>query len=77
MTEALHTGATIGILGGGQPRRLLSVAPSPLRFRTRFFAPCAHPLPAAFALVVPSSALSDHPHLHAFPASRSVLPSGF
>ncbi len=41
MTEPLKTGATIGILGGGQLGRMLSVAASRLGFRTCIFEPGA------------------------------------
>ncbi|SDN63124.1 5-(carboxyamino)imidazole ribonucleotide synthase [Lutimaribacter pacificus] len=39
MTDPLTTGATIGILGGGQLGRMLSVAASRLGFRTCIFEP--------------------------------------
>ena len=39
MTERLTTGATIGILGGGQLGRMLSVAASRLGFKTCIFEP--------------------------------------
>ena len=41
MTSPLKTGATIGILGGGQLGRMLSVAASRLGFRTCIFEPNA------------------------------------
>lgn len=41
MTEPLKTGATIGILGGGQLGRMLSVAASRLGFKTCIFEPAA------------------------------------
>lgn len=41
MTDPLKTGATIGILGGGQLGRMLSVAASRLGFRTCIFEPGA------------------------------------
>ncbi|WP_299847894.1 5-(carboxyamino)imidazole ribonucleotide synthase [uncultured Roseovarius sp.] len=41
MTEPLRTGATIGILGGGQLGRMLSVAASRLGFKTCIFEPSA------------------------------------
>ncbi len=41
MTEPLKTGATIGILGGGQLGRMLSVAAARLGFRTCIFEPGA------------------------------------
>ncbi|SEV94299.1 5-(carboxyamino)imidazole ribonucleotide synthase [Cognatiyoonia koreensis] len=39
MTESLKTGATIGILGGGQLGRMLSVAAARLGFKTCIFEP--------------------------------------
>ena len=42
MTKPLHTGATIGILGGGQLGRMLSVAASRLGFQTHIFEPSAN-----------------------------------
>ena len=39
MTDPLHTGATIGILGGGQLGRMLSVAAARLGFKTCIFEP--------------------------------------
>ncbi|PZO65925.1 MAG: 5-(carboxyamino)imidazole ribonucleotide synthase, partial [Paracoccus denitrificans] len=43
MTEALKPGGTIGILGGGQLGRMLSVAASRLGYRTHIFEPGASP----------------------------------
>lgn len=43
MTETLKTGATIGILGGGQLGRMLSVAAARLGFKTHIFEPGANP----------------------------------
>jgi 5-(carboxyamino)imidazole ribonucleotide synthase len=43
MTEPLVSGATIGILGGGQLGRMLSVAASCLGYRTHIFEPGAAP----------------------------------
>lgn len=43
MTEVLAPGATIGILGGGQLGRMLSVAASRLGFKTHIFEPSANP----------------------------------
>ena len=43
MTDRLKPGATIGILGGGQLGRMLSVAASRLGFRTHIFEPCRQP----------------------------------
>ena len=44
MTDTpLASGATIGILGGGQLGRMLSVAAARLGFRTHIFEPGANP----------------------------------
>jgi hypothetical protein len=43
MTDPLPSGATIGILGGGQLGRMLSVAASRLGYRTHIFEPGARP----------------------------------
>jgi 5-(carboxyamino)imidazole ribonucleotide synthase len=43
MTETLKTGATIGILGGGQLGRMLSVAAARLGFKTHIFEPGENP----------------------------------
>ncbi|WP_299970016.1 5-(carboxyamino)imidazole ribonucleotide synthase [uncultured Roseobacter sp.] len=43
MTDPLATGAVIGILGGGQLGRMLSVAAARLGFRTHIFEPGAAP----------------------------------
>mgnify|MGYP002712390369 CR=1 FL=1 len=43
MTETLKPGATIGILGGGQLGRMLSVAASRLGYRTHIYEPGAAP----------------------------------
>ena len=43
MTDRLAPGATIGILGGGQLGRMLSVAAARLGFRTHIFEPGANP----------------------------------
>lgn len=43
MTNPLPTGATIGILGGGQLGRMLSVAASRLGLKTHIFEPGANP----------------------------------
>ena len=46
MSEALPQGAVIGILGGGQLGRMLSVAAARLGYRSHIFEPSANP-PAA------------------------------
>ncbi|MFZ0100073.1 MAG: 5-(carboxyamino)imidazole ribonucleotide synthase, partial [Gemmobacter sp.] len=46
MSDALPFGSVIGILGGGQLGRMLSVAASRLGFRTHIYEPATNP-PAA------------------------------
>ena len=46
MSDALPLGSVIGILGGGQLGRMLSVAASRLGFRTHIYEPMENP-PAA------------------------------
>ena len=43
MTDPLKTGDVIGILGGGQLGRMLSVAASRLGLRTHIFEPAPNP----------------------------------
>ena len=43
MTDPLKTGATIGILGGGQLGRMLAVAAARLGFKTHIFEPGKNP----------------------------------
>ena len=43
MTDPLAQGATIGILGGGQLGRMLSVAASRLGFATHVYDPAPNP----------------------------------
>ena len=66
MTEPLQTGATIGILGGGQLGRMLSVAAARLGFRTHIFEPGANPPAADVAHAVTTAGYDDHKALEAF-----------
>lgn len=73
MTEPLTTGATIGILGGGQLGRMLSVAAARLGFRTHIFEPGANPPAADVAHAVTTAPYEDEAALKAFAASVDVI----
>lgn len=73
MSEMLKTGATIGILGGGQLGRMLSVAASRLGFRTHIFEPGAHPPAAEVAHRVTTAPYEDAAALGAFAADCDVI----
>lgn len=70
MTSPLPTGATIGILGGGQLGRMLSVAAARLGLRTHIFEPGANPPAADVSHCVTTAEYSDTDALQAF--ARSV-----
>lgn len=73
MTDPLPMGATIGILGGGQLGRMLSVAAARLGFRTHIFEPAANPPAAHVADRVTTAAYDDHAALAAFAGSVDVV----
>ena len=73
MTEALQTGATIGILGGGQLGRMLSVAASRLGFRCHVFEPGANPPAADVAHAVTTAPYDDKGALEAFARACDVV----
>jgi 5-(carboxyamino)imidazole ribonucleotide synthase len=73
MSEMLKTGATIGIMGGGQLGRMLSVAASRLGFRTHIFEPGAHPPAADVAHRVTTAPYEDAAALGAFAADCDVI----
>lgn len=73
MTDALPTGSTIGILGGGQLGRMLSVAASRLGFRTHIYEPSANPPAAHVADSVTTAPYDDLAALAAFAASVDVV----
>lgn len=73
MTEALPTGSTIGILGGGQLGRMLSVAASRLGLRTHIFEPGAQPPAGDVAHAVTTAAYEDEAALKAFAATCDVV----
>ena len=70
MTNPLPTGATIGILGGGQLGRMLSIAASRLGLRTHIYEPGANPPAADVANAVTTAGYEDEAALTAF--ARSV-----
>ncbi|WP_323778987.1 5-(carboxyamino)imidazole ribonucleotide synthase [Leisingera sp.] len=77
MTEAhaqvLQPGATIGILGGGQLGRMLSVAASRLGFKTHIFEPGANPPAGHVADRVTTAGYEDAGALAAFAACADVI----
>ena len=73
MTEALRTGATIGILGGGQLGRMLSVAASRLGLKTHIFEPGSNPPAADVAHRVTTASYEDAEALTAFGKSVDVI----
>ena len=73
MTEPLPTGATIGILGGGQLGRMLCVAAARLGLRCHIFEPGAHPPAGDVAYAVTTAAYDDHAALTAFANAVDVV----
>ncbi|PJF07808.1 5-(carboxyamino)imidazole ribonucleotide synthase [Pseudorhodobacter sp. MZDSW-24AT] len=73
MTDALRPGATIGILGGGQLGRMLSVAASRLGFQCHIFEPGAAPPAGHVAARVTTAPYEDLAALRAFAQSVDVI----
>ncbi|MFK7754523.1 MAG: 5-(carboxyamino)imidazole ribonucleotide synthase [Sedimentitalea sp.] len=73
MTDALPAGATIGILGGGQLGRMLSVAAARLGLTCHIFEPGANPPAGDVARHVTTAAYDDADALKAFAASVDVI----
>jgi len=71
--NSLPPGSTIGILGGGQLGRMLSVAASRLGLRTHIFDPTSNPPAADVAHGVTTAAYDDATALAAFAASVDVI----
>ncbi len=69
----LRPGATIGILGGGQLGRMLSVAAARLGYRSHVFEPAANPPAADVAHALTTAAYDDLDALRAFAASVDVI----
>ncbi len=73
MSDALRIGATIGILGGGQLGRMLSVAAARLGYRTHIYEPGANPPAADVAHACTCASYEDRAALTAFAASVDVI----
>jgi len=73
MTLALPIGSTIGIIGGGQLGRMLSVAASRLGFRCHIFEPGATPPAGQVADQVTTAAYDDEAALRAFCQSVDII----
>lgn len=73
MTNPLPTGAVIGILGGGQLGRMLSVAASRLGLKTHIFEPGANPPAADVAHQVTTADYTDTAALTAFANAVDVI----
>ncbi len=73
MTDPLAPGATIGILGGGQLGRMLSVAAARLGFKAHIFEPGANPPAGQVADAVTTAAYDDTDALTAFAEAVDVI----
>ena len=73
MTSPLPQGSVIGILGGGQLGRMLSVAASRLGFRCHIFEPGAEPPAGHVAWKVTTAPYEDESALRAFAAAVDVI----
>jgi 5-(carboxyamino)imidazole ribonucleotide synthase len=73
MSDALPQGATIGILGGGQLGRMLSVAASRLGYKAHIFEPGAEPPAAQVAHALTTAPYEDETALRAFASAVDVI----
>ncbi|MCB2127807.1 MAG: 5-(carboxyamino)imidazole ribonucleotide synthase [Rhodobacteraceae bacterium] len=73
MTDPLPAGSTIGILGGGQLGRMLSVAAARLGYRSHVYEPAANPPAGDVAHRVTTAGYDDAAALAAFAASVDVI----
>ncbi|MBW4710622.1 5-(carboxyamino)imidazole ribonucleotide synthase [Roseobacter sp. YSTF-M11] len=73
MTDPLPTGAIIGILGGGQLGRMLSVAAARLGFKSHIYEPGAHPPAADVAHQLTTAPYDDTDALSAFAGNVDVV----
>lgn len=73
MHDALPSGATIGILGGGQLGRMLAVAAARLGLKTHIFDPSPDAPAADVAHRVTTAPYDDHAALAAFGAAVDVI----
>ncbi len=73
MSKPLPAGATIGILGGGQLGRMLSVAAARLGYKTHIYEPAANPPAGDVAHRVTTAAYDDLTALSAFAQSVDIV----
>ena len=73
MSTPLPIGSTIGILGGGQLGRMLSVAASRLGYKSHIFEPGANPPAGKVADQVTTAAYEDEAALKAFADAVDVI----
>lgn len=73
MTDMLAPGSTIGILGGGQLGRMLSVAAARLGLRCHIFEPAANPPAAHVAEHVTTASYDDGAALERFARAVDVI----
>lgn len=73
LDQILEPGAVIGILGGGQLGRMLSVAASRLGFTTHIFEPAANPPAGHVADKVTTADYEDEAALRAFAETVDVI----
>jgi len=73
MSDILKSGATIGILGGGQLGRMLCVAAARLGFQCHIFEPGPLPPAGQVAQTVTTASYDDHDALIAFAQSVDVI----
>ncbi|MBT8241450.1 MAG: 5-(carboxyamino)imidazole ribonucleotide synthase [Acidimicrobiia bacterium] len=73
MTDPLPGGSVIGILGGGQLGRMLSVAAARLGFRCHIYEPGANPPAAHVAARTTTAPYDDHDALLRFAGSVDVV----
>ena len=73
MTKVLAPGSVIGILGGGQLGRMLSVAAARLGYRTHVYEPAANPPAAHVAEKVVTAPYEDAAALRAFAEGVDVI----
>ena len=69
----LPSGATIGILGGGQLGRMLAIAAARLGFRTHIYEPAPNPPAGDVAHALTTAAYDDQAALRAFAAAVDVI----
>ncbi|WP_293452107.1 5-(carboxyamino)imidazole ribonucleotide synthase [Planktotalea sp.] len=73
MSDPLPQGAIIGILGGGQLGRMLSIAAARLGFRTHIFEPGTNPPAGHVADIVTTAPYEDDAALRAFGNAVDVI----